>query len=474
MASSINYRQLVKDCAAPWKKEIFEELCAYIKIPNKSPSFDTNWEKNGYMDQAMELVAAWCARQAIKGMSMKVHRLPGRTPLLLIDIPGQCDETVVLYGHIDKQPEMRGWDADKGPWLPVLQGDKLYGRGGADDGYAVFAALTAIASLQKNSLPHGHCVVLIEASEESGSHDLPAYLDYLAPQLGQPDLIICLDSGCGNYDTMWSTTSLRGVFTWDMQVKIQKEGIHSGVGSGVVPSWFQVVSELIDRVADREKGEVIIAECKSEIPEKVREQISRTATLLGGDFVGKFPLLPGVCPVANNSTQLMTNQTWISMLSVTGIDGVPAIKDAGNVTLPEVSLKLSVRTPPNCDVDRAAAAFRDTLLANPPHGVQVSLSNLDSGNGWHAPALAEWLEKANDEASQTAFGHPAAYMGEGGSIPFMAMLGRKFPKAQFLITGVLGPQSNAHGPNEFLHLPTAERLTAAVAIVLHKHFLAAR
>jgi acetylornithine deacetylase/succinyl-diaminopimelate desuccinylase-like protein len=419
----------------------------------------------------MKRIAEWCKRQAVKDMQVTVHRLPGRTPLLLLDIPGSKAETVLLYGHIDKQPEMRGWDEDKGPWKPVLIDDKLYGRGGADDGYAVFAAVTAIANLQKHGLAHARCVVVIEASEESGSHDLPAYLDMLADQIGSPDLIVCLDSGCGTYDTLWSTTSLRGVFSGDLHVRIQKEGIHSGRGSGVIPSWFAVISELLDRVSDRQSGEVTVPACQTTIPTAVLGQIDEAALVLQDHFIEEFPLLPGVQPVNSDSRQLLINQGWKPMLTVTGIDGIPPLRDAGNVTLPEVSLKLSVRIPPNCDGDKAMEGFRAALLKDPPFGVKVSVENLECGSGWQAPALAPWLRAANDKASRAAFGKKAAYMGEGASIPFMAMLGRKFPQAQFLITGVLGPKSNAHGPNEFLHIPMAQKLTAAVAIVINEHCL---
>ena len=174
--------------------------------------FDADWVAHGYMDQAVALMETWAKAQPIAGMTVEVVRLEGRTPLIYIDIPASGPETgedvVLLYGHLDKQPEMTGWDDDLGPWKPVLKGDRLYGRGGADDGYAIFGSLTAVMALQAQQLPHARCVVLIEACEESGSYDLPAYVDHLAARIGKPSLVVCLDSGCGNYEQLWCTCLL--------------------------------------------------------------------------------------------------------------------------------------------------------------------------------------------------------------------------------------------------------------------------
>lgn len=200
--------------ARKWDEEIVPQLIEYIRIPNKSPMFDADWVKNGHMDRAVALMESWARAQPIPGMQVEVVRLEGRTPLIFIDIPaangGRDDDCVLLYGHLDKQPEMTGWDADKGPWIPVLQGDRLYGCGGADDGYAIYGSLTAIMALQAQRAAHARCVVLIEACEESGSYDLPYYVDHLAERIGKPSLVVCLDSGCGNYEQLWCTTRCAG------------------------------------------------------------------------------------------------------------------------------------------------------------------------------------------------------------------------------------------------------------------------
>ncbi len=453
-----------------WDQELIPLLCEYIKIPNKSPAFDPDWEKHGYMQQAIELIYNWCKAQPIKDMQCEIVQLPERTPIIFMEIPGQIDETVLLYGHMDKQPEMTGWDKDKGPWKPVIIDDKLYGRGGADDGYSTFASLTAIHELQKNNIPHSRCVVIIEGCEESGSYDLPFYLDKLKDRIGEPNFVICLDSGAGNYEQMWSTTSLRGLVSGNLTIEVTREGIHSGFGSGVVPSVEMVLRQLLDRIEDKHTGEILIEEFKCKIPELRLQQTKQAAEILKDDFVKSYPFADQTQPVASDVTELMQNRTWRAQLSLTGIEGYPAMQDAGNVTLPKATFKLSIRLPPLVKSSKLRDLLKEILERDPPFNANVSFDATERGTGWHAPELAPWLSSASDVASNQFFNQPTAYMGEGGMIPFMGMLGKKFPKAQFLITGVLGPFSNAHGQNEFLHIPTVKKITGCVASVLAAHY----
>jgi acetylornithine deacetylase/succinyl-diaminopimelate desuccinylase-like protein len=456
-----------------WDGEVLPLLVEYIKIPNKSPDFDRDWAAHGYMDQAVELLAGW-ARRTIAGFAgarLEVLRLPGRTPLILIDIPatGANAETVLLYGHLDKQPEMVGWAEGFGPWIPVRKADKLYGRGGADDGYAIFAALASIAALREQDIAHARAVVLIEASEESGSPDLPAYIDHLAARLGSPSLVVCLDSGCGNYEQLWLTTSLRGLCSGTLTVRVLEEGVHSGSASGIVPSSFRIMRQLLSRIEDEETGAILPPELYVQVPADRVAQARDVAAALGDQFAASFPFAHGVKPMSEDPVELVLNRTWRPQLSITGVEGLPAPADAGNVLLPFTTVSISLRLPPTLDGATASALLEKLLSADPPHGAQVELKMRRANTGWSAPRLAPWLAKSLAAASQAAFGRPPAYTGEGGSIPFMAMLGEKFPQAQFVITGVLGPKSNAHGPNEFLHIPTAKRVTAAVAHVLADH-----
>ena len=459
--------------AEKWDDDIVPQLVEYIRIPNKSPMFDKDWVANGYMEQAVQLMERWAKAQSVPGMQVEVVRLEGRTPLIFIEIPATGSETgadtVLLYGHLDKQPEMTGWDDDLGPWVPVIKGDKLYGRGGADDGYAIFGSLAAIQALQQQGVPHARCVVLIEACEESGSYDLPAYVDHLADRIGKPSLVVCLDSGCGNYEQLWCTTSLRGLAGGNFTVKVLEEGVHSGDASGVVPSSFRLLRQLLSRLEYERTGRILPEGLQVEIPADRLAQAQEAAHVLDTAVFDKFPFLPGMTPMAEDLAELVLNRTWRPALSVTGVDGMPPLSSAGNVLRPYTSVKLSLRLPPTLDGKLAGQLLKDLLENDAPNGAQVSLELEKASTGWNAPALAPWLEAAIDQSSQEFFGKPAMYMGEGGTIPFMGMLGEKFPGAQFMITGVLGPHSNAHGPNEFLHIPMGKAVTACVARVMAEH-----
>jgi acetylornithine deacetylase/succinyl-diaminopimelate desuccinylase-like protein len=466
----MNNEEIKKFIDDTWDNSITPALMEYIHIPNKSPMFDPQWKENGHMDKAVDLITKWCKKLDVKNMQLEVVQLEGRTPVILMEIPGNNDNTILLYGHLDKQPEMTGWDADLAPWKPVLKEDKLYGRGGADDGYAAFASLTAIKALQEQNIPHSRCVILIEACEESGSYDLPFYIDALANRIGQPDLVICLDSGCGNYDQLWMTTSLRGLVGGVLRIDMLRQGIHSGYGSGIVPSCFMVLRQLLARVEDENNGEIQLADLQVDIPTGREHQAKQAADILKDTLYKSYPFIEGVKTATDDNVQLILNRTWRAALSVTGVDGLPALANAGNVTLPSLTVKLSMRIPPTCDTTTAANALKTALETQPPFDAHVQFHIEDTGAGWNAPAETPWLSEAANEASKTFFGKDAAYMGEGGSIPFMGMLGKKFPQSQFLITGVLGPKSNAHGPNEFLHIPTGKKLTACVAHVIAEHY----
>jgi len=453
-----------------WNDEIVPELVEYIKIPNKSPHFDPDWEANGYMEDAVQSIFAWCKGQDIPGMQADIVRLPKRTPVIFMEIPGQSDDTILLYGHLDKQPEMTGWADGLGPWQPVIKDERLYGRGGADDGYAAFGSLAAIMGLQNGQLPHARCVVIIEACEESGSYDLPFYIEHLSGRIGTPSLVICLDSGAGNYKQLWLTVSLRGLAAGTLRADVLNEGVHSGYASGVVPSSFRVLRQLLSRLEDEDTGRVLPDYLHAEIPQQRLDQTREVAEALGDEVFRSYPFTEGTRPMAGDNFERLLNRTWRPALSVTGADGLPALNSAGNVLRPHTSLKLSMRLPPTIDGDEATRQMKQTLESDPPQGARVTFMPDQAASGWNAPPVAPWLHASLDKASMAAYGKGVMYMGEGGTIPFMAMLGDAFPQAQFMITGVLGPNSNAHGPNEFLHIPFARKLTACVAQVIFDHY----
>jgi acetylornithine deacetylase/succinyl-diaminopimelate desuccinylase-like protein len=456
-----------------WEDDVLPALTRYIEIPAKSPAFDPDWAAHGHIDRAIALIEDWSRGRPIEGLTLETLRLGHRTPVIFMEVPGSSPETILLYGHCDKQPEMTGWADGLGPWTAVRRGERLYGRGAQDDGYAVFCALTAIEAVQQAGTPHARLIVLIEASEESGSPDLPPYMDALAERLGEPDLVICLDSGCGNYEQLWGTTSLRGVINGLLTVDVLTEGVHSGAASGIVPSSFRIARQLLSRIEDERTG-VLTREFQVEVPPARAAEARAVAEVLTGERAERFPVVDGMRYAQDDPVALLLANTWAPALAVIGAAGLPAPADGGNVLRPSTSLKLSLRIPPTLDAAAASRRLKEILESDPPYGARVRYEAAHPSPGWDAPATAPWLLEAVHATSERHFGLPAMFTGLGGSIPFMAMLGTRFPRAQFFITGTGGPGSNAHGPNEFLHVPYAERLTACVADLIAAHYRARR
>jgi acetylornithine deacetylase/succinyl-diaminopimelate desuccinylase-like protein len=461
-----------------WDQRIVPALTEYIGVPAKSPMFDADWAAHGLLERVVTDAARWVESRKVAGLKLEVVRLPGRTPLIFFDIPATrpAGDTVLLYGHLDKQPEFNGWRHDLGPWTPKYENGLLYGRGGADDGYAVYAAISAIEALDRQGIGRPRCVGLIETSEESGSPDLPGYIEVLKPRLGNIALVVCLDSGAGNYDQLWLTTSLRGMVSGVLKVEILTEGVHSGDSSGLVPSSFRILRHLLDRLEDSRTGRLLPESFHCEIPGARVEQARATAAVLGDLVWKRFPWACGAdgnpaLPTTTDPVQALLNRTWRPTLSVTGAEGFPELASAGNVLRPYTAFKLSLRLPPLVDGHQASLALKRLLEDNAPYNAKVTFhpdgrAGALGATGWNAPDLASWLEQALNAASTAQFGAPVGYIGQGGTIPLMSMLAAGFPKAQMMVCGVLGPKSNAHGPNEFLHVPYGKRLTAAVSQVI--------
>ncbi|SHE34188.1 Acetylornithine deacetylase/Succinyl-diaminopimelate desuccinylase [Lampropedia hyalina DSM 16112] len=464
-----------------WDEDIVRQLSDYIAIAAKSPLFEPQWQELGLLEQVVRNAADWVLAQHIPGLSLEIVRLPGRTPLLFFEVAAtrtqsqsQSQQTVLVYGHLDKQPEFSGWRSGLGPWTPHYEDGRLYGRGGADDGYAVYASIAAIQALKAQNLPHPRIVGLIETSEESGSIDLLPYIDALQPRLGDVGLVVCLDSGAGNYDQLWLTTSLRGNITGTLKVEILTEGVHSGDASGVVPSSFRIMRQVLDRLEDSANGRLLPEIFHCDIPAERLAQAQATARILGEEAYARFPWAHYDCggstlfalPTTTDPTEALLRRTWHPTLSVTGAEGLPPLQNAGNVLRPHTAFKLSIRTPPLVDAAACVAQMKALLEDNAPYQARVTFEDAHGTDGWNAPATAHWLHRALDAASNAHFGADCAYIGQGGTIPLMSLLAQGFPKAQMMVCGVLGPKSNAHGPNEFLHVPYAKKLTAAVAQVI--------
>ncbi|HUP05910.1 MAG TPA: M20 family metallopeptidase [Caldimonas sp.] len=462
-----------------WDEQIVPALTDYIAIPAKSPMFDSQWERHGHIERVVTDAARWVESRGITGLKLEIVRLPGRTPLIFFEVPGTksgSTDTICLYGHLDKQPEFNGWRSDLGPWTPKYEQGLLYGRGGADDGYAIYAAITAIESLDRQGIARPRCVGIVETCEESGSPDLPVYVEALRSRLGNVALVVCLDSGAGNYDQLWLTTSLRGLVSGTLKVEILTEGVHSGDASGLVPSSFRILRQVLDRLEDSKTGRLLPESFHCDVPVERVEQARATAQVLGELVWKRFPWACAedgkpALPTTTDPVEALLNRTWRPALSVTGAEGFPSIGDAGNVLRPYTAFKLSLRLPPLVEAHLAAQELKRLLEDNAPYHARVTFKpdgrvGDEGSTGWNAPTLAPWLETAVQGASQAHYGAPCGYIGQGGTIPLMSMLQRGFPKAQMMVCGVLGPKSNAHGPNEFLHVPYGKRLTAAVAQVM--------
>lgn len=485
-AALLDSASVLTQVTQKWDGDIVRQLTDYIAIPAKSPGFDKEWAQHGYIDTVLRNAAAWVEAQKVEGLTLEVVRLPGRTPVLFFEIPATrgsstaasessgSTQTVLMYGHLDKQPEFTGWRNDLGPWTPKYEDGKLYGRGGADDGYAVYASIAAVQALKAQKAPHPRIVGLIETCEESGSYDLLPYVDALRPRLGDVALVICLDSGAGNYDQLWLTTSLRGLAGGTLKVEVLTEGVHSGDASGLVPSSFRIMRQVLDRLEDSKTGRLLPASFHCEVPAERLDQAKATAAILGDEVYKRFPWAHWDCegstkfalPTTTDPVQALINRTWTPTLSVVGAEGFPSMQDAGNVLRPYTAFKLSLRLPPLVDAAQAVQELKALLEDNAPYQAKVTFEPSSPASGWNAPSTAPWFERALNAASQAHFGAPVGYIGQGGTIPLMNMLSKGFPQAQMMVCGVLGPRSNAHGPNEFLHVPYAKRLTAAVAEVM--------
>ena len=462
----MNTSQLLQTVNSFWDHHITPTLTEYIKIPNKSPSFDPNWEKNGFMKEVLDLAVDWTNKHKPKKSKLYVKQSKKRTPVLLVDIPSELDGNILMYGHLDKQPEMEGWNEGKGPWTPVIEDEKLYGRGGADDGYALFASICAVNSLLEQNVKLPRILILIEFCEESGSPDLPHYMNLCSDLIGSPDLVVCLDSGAGDYKRFWTTTSLRGLIGASLRIDVLTEGVHSGGASGHVPSSFRIARQLLSRIEDQDTGEVLLDELKTDIPDYRLNETEKFVSILGNEVVEEFPWKENMKPSTKDNVEGVLRRTWRPALSVVGADGLPPSANAGNVLRPYTKLQLSMRIPPMVDPIKAQKALRKVLTENPPYQSKITLDFEEGAWGWNAPETEDWLSSAMEKYSKIFYGQSSGSLCEGGTIPFMAMLGEQFPKAQFVITGVLGPGSNAHGPNEFLHIPYAKKLTACVASIL--------
>lgn len=451
--------------ADAWKGDTLEALKDFIRIPAKSRAFDSDWEKNGFLMKALEGAAAWGRKHFPNGV-FEIEHAPGVTPALFVDIPathGHTGRSAFFYGHFDKQPETVGWDENKGPWTPIVENGRLYGRGTSDDGYSFYAALTAVKALEKADIAHPRIVGIFETDEESGSRDLPYYLQTLAPRIGSPAFLGILDLSLCDYSRIWLTQSLRGVVSFKLTVQVLSSPVHSGICSGLVPSSFAVMRELLDRLEDAKTGRVKLESFWSTMPQRHEKALACEAKLLGDKTWASFPYAGSAQPRTTEPLEAIRRTAWMPSLSILGADGLPSCSQASALLRPSTSLLLSFRIPPYVDAQAALAEAEAVLLANPPSNAVITLTDKRAESGFDSPELAPWLQKAVDGASTALFGASSERIFEGATIGTMGAFRKNFPNSPFLNTGVLGTEEHAHAPNESLHLAYVEKLTEALA-----------
>lgn len=452
-----------------FEPNLVEPLKDFVRIPNQSRSFDPEWNTNGLLEKACQHVIDWSKGQGLKDFSVDLYKEDGKTPAVIGVAEMKDAPTILFYGHIDKQPPLtEKWREGLHPYQPVVENGKLYGRGGVDDGYAYFASVLVVKMLQKFGAQKHRFVFFFECDEESDSIDLEYYLDLKKDLIGTPEIMVCLDSGTIDYDHLSLTTNLRGILDFNLKVEVTKEGVHSGSAGGIVPDTFRIARHLLDTFEDSKNGR-LIPELNVNIPsDRYGEAVDLIKEL--GEFDFKIPFVEGAESITSDPLQLYLNNTWLPACTLIGFEGLPPSHRCGNVLNPYTSYQISLRLPPTLSHEDAMQAVK-AHFANlkVPHNARITLSRFIGGSGLNLKPFSKKLQDSIFEAGKEFFGKVPLFFGEGGSIPFLNDFQRRFPKAELLVLGINGPESNAHGPNEFLHLDYLKKLISSLVFVFEKN-----
>jgi len=450
-----------------WEESIIPSLSEFIGIKALSPLFEPSWAELGELDATIDLFCKWLDQQGIVGMTYETYRIEDKSPVLLVTIEGSGPGEAIFYSHLDKQPSNPDlWSEGLHPLKAVRIDPWLFGRGSIDDGYGGYLCATSIRLLQEQGIPHPRCTLLIETCEESGSFDLPPYLDLLSEELGSPDMIVVMDSGGPDYDHIWMTEALRGLVSGTLSVKVSHEGIHSGNSGGTIPSSFRIQRILLDRIEDSSSGKVLIPEMHIEIDQEIRQKAKSLAEVVGNSIWEQFPTVDTLESIADSTEDMILAMNWEPTLSIIGADGMPPVRVAGNVLRTNTDLKLSFRIPPGVDSEKAIEKAKQILESDPPFGSEVSFTPDSCADGFRAPSMEGKVRDAIEKASLSVTGLQPLATWTGGTIPFMAMMQGKYPDAMFLCTGPSGPGNNAHGPDEKMHIPSAKKLTVVLSATI--------
>ena len=451
---------------------VLPNLMNFIRIPNLSPLFDPNWNKNGLLLKAANLIVSYAKSLNIKNAEINLLQDSPYTPLIFIDIPAsrQNDErTVLFYAHYDKQPYGTGWDEDKSPTNPVIIDGHLYGRGSADDGYASFSILTAIKTCQEYNCPMPRICCIFEGAEESRDVDLKYYFNKLMPVLGQNIIaFIPLDAGCSDYNRLWMTNSLRGYFDFDVNIEtLQQESHYGPEASGIIAENLFLVRKLYDGIIDSTNGEFKLEEFKvDQIPSIIEEQMQKEIEVVGEDYIKNIPLYDGVSPLKNDVRELMINNRWKPTCNILGMDNCPKMEDRGFGVNPSIKVHFSMRVPPLINKDKAIDALKIALTSNTFFGAKVSLGYYEFGEGTVLANMTNRTKNVLNKASLEFFGNEMIFNGGGGSIPFITYFKSFYPNTDIICTGVLGADSHEHGPNENLNIEACKKMICVLCYFL--------
>ena len=450
-------------------------LMNFIRIPNTSPEFDPDWDKNNLLLKASKLIITFIKTLQLKNTEITLLKDENHTPFILTETKSSKEKeknTILFYAHIDKQPNCEGWDKGKSATNPIIENGRLYGRGSIDDGYAIYSILTAIKYCQDNNLFTNRIICIFECSEESSSDDLNYYFDKLIPFFGNDiSLFCCVDLTCLDYKKMWIVNCIRGVMDFDVKIYTLNNDIYSNFTKGVFPDNFMIFRKLCDLLRN-EKGEFLIPELiisEDKIPKDRKKELEEASKEIGIDFIKVLPLYNNTKPMKDDIYKLLLNNIWKVSMIIKGIDGIPDKKYEGNILSKGLKARIQMRIPPLLNGKKAFEAIKKKFIENTPFNSKVEVEMIGIDDGWNDKNFSERSKNVFNYVSKIGFGNDVGFKFDGGSVPFIQYFENKYPKSQIANLGIRGYECNEHGPNESIDLDACKKFIAALVILMSEY-----